>query len=94
MMVGTSEEPMLSSKLTAVEKRDPTAECLWGNISLNGYGIRFYPGICTSQEFCRGTRSPAHVRLLWGQKESPGHFGPDPTALAGWARAHFGFKQA
>lgn len=44
MMVGTSEEPMLSSKLTAVEKRDPTGECLWGNISLNGYGIRFYPG--------------------------------------------------
>lgn len=93
IIAGILEEKMLSSKLAALEKKDLRGGMAMGDIFLSEYGIRFCPGICTLQEFCRGTCSSIDMELMWDQIESPGCFGPHPAALVSGAWTHVGFTQ-
>lgn len=72
MLGGTSEEPMLSSKLTAVEKGIPPGEWLWGNISVNGYGDQVLPWyLCLAGVLQRGMFACAH-EIVVGSESKPG----------------------
>lgn len=82
MIVGTSEEPMLSPKLTAVEKRDPTRgvamgqyipKWVWGQV-LPRY--LYFAGVLQRGMFARSREivvgSEREPGLLWSSSNSPG----------------------